>query len=319
MKKVLISLLVLIALLLVAVKYRWHILLPLATTGAPVELDRAMSTVPDSIPFGDDEVYVTLQLDERTFAIAEPYSWTRNFNYLFIGDDRALLFDAGIGHYDIRPVVASLTKLPITFIPSHFHYDHTGQVDFPRRAMVDLPHLRARADGDKLTPAWGEFLGSAEGVEAPTWQIDEWIKPGEKIELGNRSLTLMFTPGHTDNSISLYDSDSKRLFSGDFISKNQMNAYYPGGSLGDYLQSAEKILSDTDPATTLYGAHSQTEPDLPEFVHAEVEILRDQIRRIKSGELTHDGVYPVSYQITPAQVILAEHPLLQSWDITPEN
>jgi len=263
-------------------------------------------------------VFVTLQIDDATYAIAEPYSWARNFNYLFIGEQRALLLDAGVGHYDIRPVVESLTQLPVTFIPSHFHYDHTGQTSFDSMAMVDVPHLREQAEGNRLTPTWRQFLGVAEGVEPPTWAITEWVRPGQAIDLGGRQLTLLFTPGHTDNSISLYDSQRHTLFSGDFISKNRMSAYYPGGSLGDYLNSANKILDQTDQATRVFSAHGQDEPNLPVLTHEDVTELRDQLKRIKNGELDFTGLYPVTYQITPAQVLNAEHPWLQNWAVTPE-
>lgn len=319
MKKLILSLLFIAVLLGLAVKYRYEILIPLATPGEPIPLDYSKPMVPGATPFGDSEVFVTLEIDDATYAIAEPYSWARNFNYLFIGEDRALLLDAGVGHYDIRPVVKSLTRLPLRFMPSHFHYDHTGQAPFEKIALVDLPHLREQADGDVISPTWRQFLGVAEGVEPPKWTVSEWIKPGAEIDLGNRKLTLLFTPGHTDNSISLYDSHRMTLFSGDFISKHQMQAYYPGGSLGDYLQTSEKILENTDPATRLFSAHGSDDPNLPVLTHEDVTVLRDQIRKIKNGDLDYEGIYPVRYQVTPAQVLNAEHPWLQNWDITPQR
>ena len=104
----------------IAVWQRFRILLPLSTTGA--ELPQVTNAVPTpgGKPFAPDNHFFVVQLDEETFAIAEPYSWARNVNYLILGSRRALLFDAGVGHYDIRGVVSALTYLPFTFLPSHF-------------------------------------------------------------------------------------------------------------------------------------------------------------------------------------------------------
>ena len=167
-RKVLVGLLVLVALGTIAISQRHKILIPLITTGAQIPQLVDASPVPGGQPFGDENHFSIVQLDEKTFAIAEPYSWARNVNYLILGDRRALLFDAGVGHYDIRPVVESLTDLPVTFMPSHFHYDHTGQGNWTKIAIVDLPHIRERADGNLLQPIWGEHLGDGEGIELPT-------------------------------------------------------------------------------------------------------------------------------------------------------
>ena len=64
-----------------------------------------------------DDYYTIHKIDERTFAIGETRYYQLNFNYLILGDGRAVVFDAGTGQRDIGAVVASLTDLPITFIP----------------------------------------------------------------------------------------------------------------------------------------------------------------------------------------------------------
>ena len=85
-----------------------------------------------------------------------------------LGYSRAVVFDACTGQRDIGMVVASLTDLPITFIPSHLHYDHIGNdVVFDRTALVDLPHLRARAENKKLQLTRFEHLGEVEGYPLP--------------------------------------------------------------------------------------------------------------------------------------------------------
>jgi glyoxylase-like metal-dependent hydrolase (beta-lactamase superfamily II) len=99
-----------------------------------------------------DDYYTIEQLDSRTIAIGEPRYYQQNISYLILGEDRAILFDAGAGSRKIRPVAEGLTNLPITFVPSHFHYDHVGDgLPFDRIAVVDLPHIRSRAREDQLT------------------------------------------------------------------------------------------------------------------------------------------------------------------------
>jgi len=127
-----------------------------------------------------DDYYTIQKIDERTFAIGEPRYYQLNFNYLILGDSKAIIFDAGTGQRDIRRVVESLTDLPITFIPSHLHYDHIGnEVVFEKTALVDLPHLRKRATDNKLPLTRFEHLGEVEGYSLPELKISEWLIPND--------------------------------------------------------------------------------------------------------------------------------------------
>src|SRR3954451_12381975 len=91
-----------------------------------------------------DEWYAVEEIAPGIHAIGEPRYHQLNWNYLIAGKERALLFDTGPGLHDIAPVAASLTELPVTAMPSHLHYDHTGNLHrFSNLAMADLPVLRA--------------------------------------------------------------------------------------------------------------------------------------------------------------------------------
>ena len=79
-----------------------------------------------------DDYYTVEELGERSFAIGEPRYWQQNFSYLIVGSERALVFDAGPGVRDIRPIAESLTDLPITFVPSHLHLDHLATASTSR-------------------------------------------------------------------------------------------------------------------------------------------------------------------------------------------
>ena len=169
-----------------------------------------------------DDYYTVFEIDERTFAIGETRYWQYNFNYLIAGDERAVLFDAGPGVRDIREVARSLTDLPIVFAPSHFHYDHVGNgVEFGYVAVVDLPFLRRRAREDRLTLTPDEHLGKAERFDLPAFAVDEWWPPGTTVDLGNRELIVVHTPGHTLDGVSLVEQRAGYAFTGDFFGPGQ--------------------------------------------------------------------------------------------------
>ncbi len=66
------------------------------------------------------------QVDQDVFAIAEPYNFQEVISYLILGDEKALLFDTGMGMQSIKSVVRELTSLPVIVMNSHTHYDHIG-------------------------------------------------------------------------------------------------------------------------------------------------------------------------------------------------
>lgn len=307
------ALLLSLALLLpLALVNRHRILFAIATTGEPPELLLRTADIPGGT--WADDYFVVIAIDERTWAIGEPLNPQRNFNYLIEGDDRAVLFDAGAGHVDIRPVVEALTDRPVTFVPSHFHYDHVGNtVTFDRMAVVDLPHLREQADGDRLTLTWKQHLGSTEGVALPTFRVDEWLRPGSSLDLGGRELRVLYTPGHTDDSISLLDAQTSMLFAGDFIYPGDLYAFMPNSNLGDYLQAAGRVLEEVPEGVRLAGAHAIEAPGMPLLELADVADLRDQLLLIREGKAEAEGAYPVRYHINARLALLAEPAWLQDW------
>lgn len=261
-----------------------------------------------------DDYYTVQKIDERTFAIGEPRYFQLNFNYLIIGDNRAIIFDAGTGQRDIRPVVESLTDLPITFIPSHLHYDHIGnEVIFENTALIDLPHLRQRVINDRLPLTRYEHLGELEGYSLPEFRVSEWLTPNESIDLGNRQLLVLFTPGHTQDSISLFDQQAGYLFAGDFLYPGQLYGFLPNSNMGDYLQGAQTIESVSGDSLRVFGAHRDDSLGIPELSLETVNQLQDTLNDIRSGAVKSTGTYPVSYPVSDRVELLSEPRWLQDW------
>src|SRR5688572_30741691 len=66
------------------------------------------------------------EIEPGVFAIEEPFHKERVKSYLVVGSGRAVLIDTGMGVGDISNVARSLTKLPVSVINSHAHWDHIG-------------------------------------------------------------------------------------------------------------------------------------------------------------------------------------------------
>lgn len=261
-----------------------------------------------------DGYFTVERLDERTYAIGEPRYAQQNFSYLILGSQRAVLFDAGPGIRDIRPVAESLTDLPITFVPSHFHYDHLGPAaTFARVAVVDLPGLRARAPDGELALTRAEHLGFLEDVPTPTLKVTEWLEPGAVLALGDRDLLVLYTPGHTEDSISLLDVASGLVFSGDFLYPGPLYAFLPNSSMGDYLEGANAVVAASPGSARVLGAHRVKPPGAPVLDLQDVHDLRATLESIRAGTISGKGVYPVTYPVNEQVTLLAEPRWLQRW------
>jgi glyoxylase-like metal-dependent hydrolase (beta-lactamase superfamily II) len=237
-----------------------------------------------------DDYFIVETIDSTTFAIGEPRYYQDNYSYLIIGTQRAVLFDAGTGNRNIVPVVRSLTHLPVTVIPSHLHFDHVGALGrFDHTALIDLPSLRGRADDGNLKLGRYEFLGFADGLPTPRIAVDEWWFPGTDIDLGGRKLRVLHTPGHTPTSVSLYESDRRRLYAGDLIYPGKLYAFLPGASRRAYLETTRRLLSMIDPA------HVADDPVIisaPVVEVADLRALEATLVAIDRGTAVSAGSYP---------------------------
>lgn len=243
------------------------------------------------------------QIAPDTWAIGEPASDPDNYEYLLVGTRRALLIDSGATrNRDIRRVIAGITALPVTVIPSHLHYDHTNGLNFFRNiALIDLPETRGRAEGNHVRLGRYQY----EGWSPAEFTVTQWIKAGETIDLGGRSVTILLTPGHTTNSVSVWEPAGKRLYTGDFLYPTTLYAFAPDSSLSTYVTTIDRLLATLPPDTQLYGAHccrNDAPPQAPWLSTSDLEDTRAAIKRIQAGDLEGRGFiirrFPVNSRMT---------------------
>ncbi|HEY2662009.1 MAG TPA: MBL fold metallo-hydrolase [Caulobacteraceae bacterium] len=243
-----------------------------------------------------DDYFAVQEIGPGAWAIGEPRYYQQNYAYLIVGTRRAVLFDSGSGTRNIAPVVASLTKLPVTVMVSHLHFDHLGGIGaFGRMAVIDLPQARADLAGGLLTPTRYQYLGFEDGLAPPSPQVSQWLAPGAAIDLGGRVLTVLSTPGHTPTSMALYDPAGRRLFIGDYIYPTTLYAFLPGASLSAYQQTSQRLLASLPADTVLWTAHccrNREGVSAPWLSMADLKALDAALTRVRAGQASSTGFYP---------------------------
>lgn len=186
------------------------------------------------------EVYEVLP---GIYAIYEPGQFEEVISYLITGSEKALLFDAGLGIGDLKKVVAELTDLEIVLLNSHTHYDHIGgnhqfdriyarNTEYTQNHSRGLPHDEVKefvGKGWVWKPTPETF--SADQYRIEPFTITKFIRDGEKINLGDRVLEIMFTPGHAPDAICLMDREKRILFTGDTFYLAPLYAHLEGSDL----------------------------------------------------------------------------------------
>ena len=266
----------------------------------------------------EDDWYAVQEIDERTFAIGEPLYQQQNWSYLIVGETGTLLFDTGSFCRDITGVVERRLRGTLTVLPSHMHFDHLGNVTkFDSVAIADLPMLRDCVQEGLLTPTEELFLGSFEGNTAPSFSVSRWIPVEEVIDLGDRCLRVLHTPGHSVDSVSLYSRDENRLFAADFIYPGDLYGQVPGASLPEYLECARRLCELIDDDTQIFCAHGDVAEDgehtAPLLGLSDVEALRSGLQKIRHDAASWSAQPEWRVEISPRLSLIISPEAVADW------
>ena len=258
----------------------------------------------EKVPTADSwfEVY---KIRPGIFAIYEPHQLEEVISYLIVGNDRALLFDTGMGISNIQAVVAGLTKLPVSVLNSHTHNDHVGDNwRFTDIYGMDTEFTRVNARGSKedaqaeLAP--DEICGAlpagfdAKAYATKPFHITHWLHDDDQIDLGGRVLKVISTPGHTPDAIALLDKANGLLFTGDTFYAGPIYLYRPETDLDAYLASVRKLAALAPHLQLLLPAHNV--PVARPSILSKVVIAMEQVRRGEVKPIANDGKHEYVFE-----------------------
>lgn len=203
--------------------------------------------------------------------LTEPHvhSFVRANIFVVKGRDRDLVVDTGMGLVSLSAALDLTPGKPVLAVATHIHLDHVGSLhEFAERAG---PHMSADAFEtmpEALTYA-GMFSELDEPVTilpSPGWLARDYViapapltlalAEGDRIDLGDRSFTVLHLPGHSPDSIGLLDERDGTFFSGDAIYDAMLIDDLPDSDRAAYRRTMTRILDL--PVSRGHGGHGES-------------------------------------------------------------
>ena len=89
--------------------------------------------------------------------------------------------------------------------------------------------------------------------------IDHFVNAGDSVSFGNQTLHILYTPGHCDGSICLWDKKHSLVFTGDVLfEENIGRADLPTGNLNLLIESIKSNLLTLDDSTLVFPGHGDS-------------------------------------------------------------
>jgi len=177
---------------------------------------------------------------------------------------------------ELEQYIADHNLRPTGLINTHCHIDHILGNAFVSKKWGLKPEAHRK---EIPVLASGEALAKAYGIPyEPSPPIARFPEEGDKINVGNVSLDVLFLPGHSPGHIALYHPAEKWIISGDVLFKGSIGRYdLPGSNFEDLRDSIMKklVLLPDDvkvypghgPSTTI-GEEKQWNPFIQEFLRS---------------------------------------------------
>lgn len=196
-------------------------------------------------------------VDAKTTMLTEPFvhDFVRANIWHVRGRDVDLLVDTGMGICPLAPQIDTPAGKPLLVVATHIHLDHVGSLhEFPLRAGPRHSATQFDSMDEAVTYAYmfHDLEGAVSRLPAKGWKaadyrippapLDRTLDEGDRIDLGDRQFRVLHLPGHSPDSIALFDEADGLFFAGDAIYDATLIDDLPDSDRAAYRRTMQRLL-----------------------------------------------------------------------------
>lgn len=185
-----------------------------------------------------------------------------NTYILFDDTKECIIIDPGCSDGNERKALEHYIKQedlqPVKLVNTHCHIDHVlGNKWVAEKYGIELYMNEADLKNLKATVAYASVFNLV-CDESP--EPSHFLNEGDRLQFGNSELSILFTPGHSPGSISLYAEKEGFVIAGDVLFRESIGRTdLPGGNMDTLLNSIQnKLFTLPDQTIVLSGHGEQT-------------------------------------------------------------
>jgi len=173
--------------------------------------------------------------------------------YILRSGSEAIVVDPGDESERILRFIRDLNATPTHIVATHTHFDHVLGVEGVRKAtkapfMIHSEDLRML---QSMQSRVRQFMGFE---VPPPPKVDGYLKDGDSLRMGDETIRILHTPGHSPGSISL--AGDGYVLTGDALFNQSIGRTdLPGGDLKTLVLSIRDRLFKLNDDTTVYPGH----------------------------------------------------------------
>ena len=171
----------------------------------------------------------------------------------------AAIIDAGMSNNRENTIISEfITKenLQLKYaLQTHMHFDHIWGLAYIQETYGLKPLCHAAEESIyRDVPEMTSMFRLSMNWNLPV--VERYINEGDTFQLGNTTIKVLHTPGHTPGGLSYYIESAHTLFTGDTLFKGSVGRTdLPGGNLSEEMDSIKNKIITLPSETIVYSGH----------------------------------------------------------------